>query len=139
MLSNQWTDINSFSSPYAQAGRPAGISFYRTAIVAGKGIGFPWIAGTTTDTGSDGGVHNYLRYLESWQNQTLNYRGSMANLFYDRQAVGYFKCCATVYDAPTRQYAFDTNFLTPALLPPRTPMFRDVNTTGYTQLLLPSQ
>jgi hypothetical protein len=139
MLSNQWTDINSFSSPYAQNGRPAGTSFYRTAIVAGKGLGFPWIAGTTTDTGSDGGVHNYLRYLESWNNQTLNYRGSMASLFYDRQAVGYFKCCNTVYSPPTRAYAFDTNFLTPALLPPRTPMFRDVNTTGYTQLLLPSQ
>jgi hypothetical protein len=139
MLSNQWADINSFSSPYAQGGRPAGTSFYRTAIVAGKGLGFPWINGTTTDTGSDGGVHNYLRYLESWNNQTLNYRGSMASLFYDRQAVGYFKCCNTVYNPPTRAYAFDTNFLTPALLPPRTPMFRDVNTTGYTQLLLPNQ
>jgi Tfp pilus assembly protein PilX len=139
MLSNQWADINSFSSPYAQAGRPAGNSFYRVAIVAGKGLGFPWINGTTTDTGSDGGVHNYLRYIESWNNKTLNYSGSMASLFYDRQAVGYFKCCNTVYDPPTRQYAFDTNFLTPALLPPRTPMFRDVNTTGYTQLLLPKQ
>jgi hypothetical protein len=63
----------------------------------------------------------------------------MASLFYDRQAVGYFKCCNTVYDPPTRAYAFDTNFLTPSLLPPRTPMFRDVNTTGYTQLLLPNQ
>jgi hypothetical protein len=139
MLSNQWADINSFSSPYAQAGRPAVDSFYRVAVVAGKGLGFPWIPGTTTDTGSDGGVHNYLRYIESWNGRTLNYRGSMASLFYDRQAIGYFKCCATVYDPPARQYAFDTNFLTPALLPPRTPMFRDVNTTGYTQLLLPNQ
>jgi hypothetical protein len=139
MLSNQWTDVNSFSSPYKQSKRPAGNSFYRTAVVSGKGIGFPWIAGTTTDTGSDGGVHNFLRYIESWNGKTLNYRGSIASLFTDRQAVGYFKCCATVYDAPVRQYAFDTNFLTPALLPPRTPMFRDVNTTGYTQLLLPKQ
>ncbi|HXM94607.1 MAG TPA: hypothetical protein VN943_08225 [Candidatus Acidoferrum sp.] len=139
MLSNQWADVNSFSSPYAQAGRVAGNTFYRTAIVAGKGIGFPWIAGNTTDTGSDGGVHNFLRYLESWNGSTLNYRGSIASLFYNRQSIGYFKCCTTVYDAPNRQYNFDTNFLTPALLPPRTPMFRDVNTTGYTQLLLPKQ
>jgi Tfp pilus assembly protein PilX len=139
MLSNQWTDVNSFSSPYAHPGRPAGNTFYRTAIVAGKGLGFPWIAGSTTDTGSDGGVHNFLRYIESWNGRTLSYRGSIASLFYDRQAVGYFKCCATVYFAPVRAYAFDTNFLTPAQLPPRTPMFRDVNTTGYTQLLLPKQ
>jgi hypothetical protein len=139
MLSNQWADINSFRLPYSQANRVASNTFYRTAIVAGKGIGFPWIAGTTTDTGSDGGVHNFLRYIESWTGRTLSYRGSMASMFYNRQAVGYFKCCATVYDAPVRAYAFDTNFLTPALLPPRTPMFRDVNTTGYTQLLLPNQ
>ena len=138
-LSNQWADVNSFTSPYTQAGRVAGNTFYRTAIVAGKGMGFPWIAGNTTDTGSDGGVHNFLRYIESWNGATLNYRGSIASLFYNRQAVGYFKCCATTYDAPIRAYNFDTNFLTPAQLPPRTPMFRDVNTTGYTQLLLPTQ
>jgi hypothetical protein len=33
---------------------------------------------------------------------------------------------------------FDTNFLTPALLP-RTPLFGDVNTTGWTRLLPPTQ
>jgi hypothetical protein len=50
-----------------------------------------------------------------------------------------FKCCTTVYSPPTRNYTFDAEFLQPQLLPPRTPLFRDVNTTGFTQLLLPQQ
>ena len=36
-----------------------------------------------------------------------------------------------VYGAPTRGYNFGVEFLTPSLLPPKTPMFRDVNTTGF--------
>jgi hypothetical protein len=44
-----------------------------------------------------------------------------------------------VYSPPTRGYNFDVEFLQPNLLPPRTPLFRDVNTTGFTQLLLPTQ
>ena len=139
MLSKNWNDVNSFSFPYSTGGRPGVTTFYRTAVLAGKGIGFPWIAGTTNDTGSDGGVHNFLRYIETWGGAALNYRGSIASLFFNRQATGIFTCCATVYTPPTRGYNFDTNFLTPALLPPRTPMFRDVNTTGFTQLLLPQQ
>ena len=39
---------------------------------------------------------------------------------------------------PTRGYAFDSDFLTPSLLPPRTPMFRDTNTIGFTEYLLPN-
>jgi hypothetical protein len=58
-------------------------------------------------------------------------------MFTSRQAVGTYKCCADVYSPPTRAYNFDTDFLTPALLPPRTPMFRDVNTTGFAQILRP--
>jgi hypothetical protein len=67
----------------------------------------------------------------------LNYRGSIASLFYSRQATGTYKCCDTVYNPPTRGYNFDTEFLTPSLLPPRTPMFRDVNITGFQQIIRP--
>ena len=41
--------------------------------------------------------------------------------------------------APTRTYNFDTNFLTPSLLPPLTPMLRAINTLTFTQDLLPTQ
>lgn len=32
----------------------------------------------------------------NWGGQTLNYRGSIISMFYNRQAVGIFKCCTTV-------------------------------------------
>jgi hypothetical protein len=143
-LSNSWNDVNSFSSPYDPGSRAAnknGVTngWYRVAVLAGKGPGFPWITGTNNDFGSDGGLHNFLRYIESWGGSTLNYRGSIVSMFYNRQAVGVYKCCTTVYSPPTRGYNFDTEFLDPSKLPPRTPMFRDINTTGFTQIMYPDQ
>jgi Tfp pilus assembly protein PilX len=140
LLSNAYNDVNSFSFPYNN-NHTATTTYYRTAVMAGKGYSFPQPSGYTVpnDFGTDGGVHNFLRYIENWSGQTLNYRGSVISMYYNRQAIGTFKCCTTVYQPPSRGYNFDTEFLTPSLLPPRTPLFRDVNTTGFTQLLLPSQ
>ena len=149
LLSNEWTDRNSYVNPYCPVantglcgaanqrnrGTPA---FYRLAIIGGKGIAFPQPAATATDFGTDGGAHNFLRYLENG-NQAVNYRGSIATFFYNRQAVGTFKCCTTVYSAPARNYAFDTDFLNPALLPPLTPVFRDLNALGFSQELRPGK
>ncbi len=139
LLSNKFNDLNSFSFPYNLGQRNATNTWYRVAILAGKGPGFPWVPGTSTDFGSDGGMHNFLRYIENWGGQTLNYRGSIVSMFYNRQAVGTYKCCKTVYSPPTRAYNFDTDFLDPSLLPPRTPMFRDINTTGFAQILYADQ
>ena len=139
LLSNNWNDINSFSSPYALAGRSGVTTWYRVAVIGGA---TSWFSNSSDsahqDFGTDGGVHNFLRYIEAWGG-TLEYQGSIIDLFTSRQANGTFKCCTTVYSPPDRGYNFDTNFLTPALLPPRTPLFRDVNTTGWTRLLLPNQ
>jgi hypothetical protein len=143
LLSNNWNDVNSFSSPFSTGGRTGVTTWFRMGVVAGKGASFPIPGWDTTaldgsqDFGTDGGVHNFMRFVEAW-NATLNYEGSLVSLFYNRQAVGLYKG-GIVYGAPTRAYQFDTNFLNPILLPPRTPMFRDINTTGFTQLLLPTQ
>jgi hypothetical protein len=144
LLSNNWSDRNSFLTPHnASAGggsfRVATTSWYRLAIIAGKGLAFPQPGATAADFGTDGGVHNFLRYIEDWSGQTLNYSGSILSFYYNRQAVGTYKCCTNVYNPPTRRYNFDVEFLQPNLLPPRTPMFRDVNTTGFTQLIMPNQ
>jgi hypothetical protein len=140
-LSNNFNDVNSFSSPYDPGSRNAVTTWFRVAVLAGKGPSFAWISGTNSDTGSDGGVHNFLRYVENWgpSGVKLNYRGSIVSMFFNRQATGIFKCCNTVYSPPNRGYNFETEFLTPSLLPPRTPMFRDINTTGFTQLIYPEQ
>jgi len=141
LLSDGWNDVNSFAFPYDSTNRGGVTTDYRVAVVAGAQPYFQNSSGVIyQDFGTDGGVHNFLRFLENW-NGTLNYEGSIVDLYYSRQANGTYKCGAAnaVYQPPTRGYNFDTNFLTPALLPPRTPLFRDVNTTGWTRLLLPTQ
>ncbi len=73
---------------------------------------------------------------------TVYYMGSMVSMYYNHQAVGIYKYLSTamiVYNAPTRQYSFDQDFLTPAKLPPETPMLRDINAIGFTQMILPTQ
>jgi hypothetical protein len=140
-LSNQWSDVNTFAFPFNSANRNGTQTYYRAGLIAGKSMSFPLPAYPTNgsfDFGTDGGVHNFLRYLENW-GTTLHYRGSLLSLYYNRQALGLFRSGGGVYSPPNRDYTFDTNFLTPALLPPRTPMFRDINTTGFSQLLLPQQ
>lgn len=137
LLSNAWNDVRSFTSPYAPSGRPGQTTSYRVAIIAGKGPSFPQPSGTATDFGTDGGAHNFLRTLE--QNATINYMGSIATFFFNRQATGTYKCCTTVYTAPTRNFLFDTDFLDPTKLPPMTPVFRDVNTLGFSQIIKAGQ
>jgi hypothetical protein len=144
LLSDSWNDVNSFSTPYNLNNRSGTTSYYRMAVLAGVTVPFPQPGGATgatvpQDFGTDGGVHNFLRYIENWGGSTLNYLGSIVELYYSRQANGTFKCCNTVYSPPSRGYNFDQDFLNPILLPPRTPLFRDVNTTGWTRLMLASQ
>ena len=144
MLSANWDDNDSFSSPYNVGGRRRSAdSFYRVAIIAGKGRIFPLPSGAGATFGTDGGAHSFLRFLEgdsAGGANRINYRGSMVTFFYNRQAVGPFKCCGgNVYSVPVRAYSFDLDFLDPSLLPPLTPVFRDVNTLGFSQEMRPGR
>jgi hypothetical protein len=139
LLSNSWNDVNSFISAYAPGSRPGSQTAYRVAIIAGKGVPFLQTAGSAADYGTDGGVHNFLRYLEAW-GSPLYYEGSIVSFYYNRQGIGLYKCCNTVYSPPNRVYSFDSNFtLGPQWLPPRTPSLRSVNTIGFSQELMPTQ
>jgi hypothetical protein len=140
LLSRNWNDLRSFNYPHslstASAARVGLTTWYRMAIVSGKGRPFPYPntnPSDPSDYGSDGGAHNFLRFMENWGGATLNYRGSMVSFYFSRQSPGTYKCCQNVYSPPSRALNFDVEFLTPSLLPPRTPMFRDVNSTGFTQ------
>ncbi len=139
LLSNSWNDDTSFAQPYAVGNRNRNTqAWYRVAIIGGKGPWFTQPTGTAGDFGTDGGVHNFLRYLENGD-QPVNYLGSIATFYYNRQAVGTYKCCNTVYGAPQRNYNFDSDFLDPSLLPPNTPVFRDMNAVGFSQELRPGK
>jgi hypothetical protein len=135
VLSNNWNDSNSLLGTVTNPGsRPAVNTYYRVAIAGGKNIGFPKPAWGAQDFGTDGGVHNFLRYLENWGGSTLNFKGSLVSLYYATYNTGVYKCCTSVYSPPTRNYSFDSDFTNPAGLPPGTPLFRDVDSLGYRQL-----
>jgi Tfp pilus assembly protein PilX len=169
LLSNNWQDwgcvstalaancpstatspINGFAGSlvYPTAGgtgnRYALTTYYRVAVAGGKTIAF-YNSLNNPDSyyGLDGGVHNFLRFLENWAGgapspgpsalQKLYYKGSMVSLYWNAYATGTFKCCAMVYNPPSRQYYFDPLFSLPQNLPPGTPMFRNVNNLSYRQ------
>jgi hypothetical protein len=136
LLSNAWNDNNAFRYPSSTGGRVRSETNYRVAIAGGKGINFPRPTNYTGDGdfGTDGGTHNFLRYLEQG-GTNIWYRGSIVSLYYYRQATGTYKCCSAVYGAPGRQYAFDTDFLVPSQLPPGTPRFRDINNLSFRQTI----
>ncbi len=144
LLSNDWTDAESFTSPTTMTARAASTAtWYRMAIIAGKNMSFPLPTFTSPaappdDFGTDGGVHNFLRYIEDW-GTSLNYLGAMVSFYYSVYSNGVFKCCSTVYDPPTRNYSYDSDFTNIGSLPPGTPRFTDVNALSYQQAVLATQ
>jgi hypothetical protein len=146
-LSNAWNDLNSFGSstnlnPYDMTGRRrSAATYYRVALISGKGMIFP--AGSVGGTyGTDGGAHNFIRYIEgdATAGDTIWYRGSLVTFYYARQNLMPHKCCnGIIYGVPTRQFSFDMNFLDPSLLPPLTPAFRDINALGFSQETRPGK
>jgi hypothetical protein len=134
-----WLDVASFLSPGDVNNRPGNTSYYRVAIAAGKSIPFPQPSWAGQDFGTDGGMHNFLRYLEQRgaNGAQVNYVGSLISMYYSQYNTGVFKCCNVVYGAPQRNYFFDTQFLNPNNLPPGTPMFQDVVSLSYHQNFTP--
>jgi hypothetical protein len=156
ILSNNWQDAGQTGSLYSGSllnpinpkgqnvpastpNRIAVSSYYRVAVAGGKTIAF---LNTTQNPefafGMDGGIHNFLRFLEDWGGvsggqQQLWYKGSLVSLYYNTYGTGTFKCCGLVYNPPDRQYTFDPLFSLPQNLPPGTPMFRNVDNLSYRQ------
>ncbi|HQZ82272.1 MAG TPA: hypothetical protein PLR83_03555 [Pyrinomonadaceae bacterium] len=138
ILSNAWNDGESFTFPYDLADsscgpRCASDTTIRFAMLSGDTIAS--LDGTPNQGGMsprlNGGVHNFKRFLEHWTGDNLNYSGSLINLFNSRNNNGSFKCCDMVYDPPRRNWVFDSTFLDPTRLPPATPFFQYVQTTGF--------
>ena len=84
LLSNNYTDLNSLLYPTSIPAQrtPNADTYFRFAMASGKNRPFFNPAGTATDYGTDGGVHNFIRYLENWGNVTNHYRGSLVSMYY---------------------------------------------------------
>jgi len=146
ILSDAWDDrASTFLTPsQPQGDRTATTTYYRLAVAGGKNLAFPFPSWANANPdyafATDGGIGNFLRFLEDWNGQTLNYGGSLVSLYYATYNTGLFKCCTySVYLPPTRNYYFDSDFTLPEGLPPGTPLFRDVETLSYRQLFATRQ
>jgi hypothetical protein len=130
MLSDAWNDDNILSNPNSQP--VATETRYRTAIAAGKNVSFTQPSGAAKDYGTDGGVHNFLRYIENWGSVNFHYRGSMVSFYYSHYGTGVYKS-NNVYSPPVRDYTFDTDFSNASTIPPGTPHLLNITNEAYHQ------
>lgn len=143
-LSKTWYD--SFSALYPAGGRTADEGLpdttqstsVRAGIIAGETIsamnGSPGrdVAGNRRN----GGIHNFPRFLEMWNDSPWNQTGSMIPLYRSTQAIAQHDDFGGVtYSPPRRNWSFDSTFLTPSKLPPGTPFFQYTQATGFRQSL----
>jgi len=124
ILSTSWSDT--YVSGTGLSSRPAGA----TTINAGCLEGIV----ESANGNYSGGVENFMRLLENWSGVTLTYNGSIMVMFPSQYATNIWQNTGNYYNAPGRNWSFDTNFLVQSHLPPLTPQFRGVvrNTwSGY--------
>src|SRR5215470_10293986 len=97
-------------------------------VAADTTINCAFLAGVddTVAGAYNGGLENFPRFHESWSGRKLTYRGSFVSLGKPVHSSGAW--CGTgntcnIYNAPNRDWDYDTDFQNVALLPPLTPRF----------------
>ncbi|HSG82107.1 MAG TPA: hypothetical protein VLC48_07650 [Gemmatimonadota bacterium] len=79
-----------------------------------------------------GGIENFPRFLEKWKigstKVIFHYRGALISPFTSQKTTGTWN--GTYYVPPQRDWAFDTDFRNPELLPPGTPSVGSVIRTA---------
>jgi hypothetical protein len=120
ILSSNWSDNYSLANTNVNsttlAARPATNTTINAAMLEGI---VPTVK--TINGNYSGGVENFARLLESWTGSTNIYNGSVVVMFSSIYATNYWQTGGNYYTVPTRQWAFDTNFLQQSKLPPLTP------------------
>ncbi len=119
ILSQNWPLGTAAHGSGAFSSRIAIPTTINAAILAG-------IVETTTGQYS-GGVENFPRFLEDWNNINFTYNGSMVVMFPSQIATGLWQGTGSslgIYNPPVRDWAFDLNFRDPAKIPPGTPSVR---------------
>ncbi|MGA3284291.1 MAG: hypothetical protein ABSD57_07525 [Verrucomicrobiota bacterium] len=117
ILSTNWLDAN--SAPANKAVCTSGGPTPKTTTVNAA-----MLEGIVPSTNGiySGGLENFLRLLENWSGGVpLWYNGSFIVMFPSQYATNYQQITGKYYNAPVRCWAFDTNFVQLAGLPPLTP------------------
>jgi hypothetical protein len=111
ILSSNWDDANSSDTIGSRASANTTIN---AACLSG--------IVPSSEENYSGGLENYFRLLENWGSGgvILTYNGSMVAMFPSIYATNFWPGTGIVYDAPDRNWAYDTNFLMLSDLPPLT-------------------
>jgi len=120
ILSTNWSDSSTGKAP------TAGSTTVNAAILAGIVQSNTNGYSSSTGIGYSGGVENFLRTLENWSSVNLYYNGSIIVMFPSQYATNQWVQTGNYYDAPSRHWAFDTNFTQQGKLPPLTPQSKGV-------------
>lgn len=80
-----------------------------------------------------GGLENIFRFLETWSGVTVTFRGSIIDLWFSRLATSPWGQ-GNVYDPPNRNWAYDTDLLSPANWPPGAPKVHTVQRGSWRQI-----
>ncbi|OYT70581.1 MAG: hypothetical protein CFK52_10525, partial [Chloracidobacterium sp. CP2_5A] len=170
--SNGWSDARMFLSGLNYAYRPQEAALRRLAVrtsvkaawltgaprtgagnngLTGQVQAFTNDAPTTgygndVDNNTDGGLHNFPRFLEDWGSNpqrdphvyNFNYNGSFIFQFFSHQGNGPWVISGdNTYSPPNpRNWNFDTAFLLPSGIPAGTPFFFFYKNGSYRQVFL---
>lgn len=137
VLSNSWQDSTSMYAPMLPTNPPTAGA---PAMASNTEINAAFLGGVdeTKGTAYNGGLENYPRLHEHWRGSTLTYRGSFVSIgesshttstfpntcektaLTDVRTLGTGRC---VYQAPIRNFNYDTRFNDARNLPPLSPRF----------------
>ena len=112
ILSGKWDDA-AYTSAFALSSRNPTNTTINAACLEG--------IVQSTNSNYSGGVENFLRLLENWNNTstTLTYNGSIVVMFPSIYATSPWG--GSYYGVPIRKWGFDMNYTSPNKLPPNTP------------------
>lgn len=110
LLSNAWNDTKTPAS-----GKPtASNTTFNVALITGN---------QESAVGKyNGGLENLPRFHENWSGRTCTIKGSFVNTWGSDLATGKWVYGGKIYEAPRRNYRYDTDFNDIGNLPPFTPV-----------------
>ena len=121
ILSTSWSDTAA-KNPSTSGATTVNAACFEGIVSSTNILG---VGGASSGKRYSGGLENFIRLLESW-GTTLTYNGSVVVMFPSIYATNYWQPTGNYYNAPNRQWGFDTNFMTQAGMPPCAPQAKAI-------------
>jgi hypothetical protein len=121
VLSTTWTDAASYAGSSHSTRPAATATTINAALLAGTDSSGGVEGAGGQGSSYNGGLENYPRFHEDWNNKLFTYRGSFVSLNRARHVNGAWS--GNYYRPPIRDWNYDVDFNNADKLPPATPRF----------------